>query len=556
MLTPEQIKRLNEQKTGMTQPEQPQQSPEGLPVSREEMLKQLDDSIAKGQAESNVINNARQQVAQKKSGFGNFLTGVGNFISTGVKSLGDTATRMAVSQNPLLAPLTQSKILPEKIQLPEQLRNPLNPTNDISLRYSDKPVEALKQGGEDILNSFPLEDVAIKLFGGLGKAGKSVVTKVGEVLTGVENSKLKNWFNLAKNSPEKIDALKETINLHPQEPFLGFAQKIADKLTTLKTQAQEAWQGAKTVFEEKFPQTTFDLSSKVGELKSGLNNFGLTLNQTKNKLGQFKDFVVAPKSKISGFTEPEVGHIQKLVDLLKNAKDYTTDDLLALRQNFDNAYNAVKYSVDGKPTKYHALVMELKGQAEKFIDGVLPLELKDANQLYKNYYDISSKLGNKIVDASGEVKKGAETFLGNIMNVNKGAERKSVLEAGQKLGIDVLDEANNLKNAKELSQLVPNSTKNRTMDVIRGVVGSKAFTAGAGAGAFVNPAIGVPALLLNILSSPKTYSGLIEILAGTSKKLPVSEALNKLSPNEVMAIQQVIKNLLTPRNKQVDTNSQ
>lgn len=413
-----------------------------------------------------------------------------------------------------------------------------------------KPISEMT-GGEkawtaiDVASVIPLG----KLFGvatkGVGKVGEGILKYGGEFLTGVENTKLKKWFDLAKNSPEKIKEVKEIVEINPQEPFKGLGQKIVSKFNELKSQAQESWKTATDVFKKQSPDTTFDLSYKVPELKQPLEQFGLTLKQLRDKTGKLtRSFNVSPKGNITGFSDQEVGLIQGIVNDLKDAKNYSVDDLLALEDKFDSAYNSIKYGVDFKPKKYHALVMELKDEVSKFIDGVLPEELKNARSLYRDYYDAYKKIGNKVMDASGELKPGAETFLSNIMNLNKGVERQKVVEVGSKLGIDILDSADNLKTAKELSASIPNSTRNRTADVIRGIIGSKTFGGAAGAGAFINPSVGIPALILNIMSSPKVYSGLIEIIAGVSKKLPVEEAIKKLSPEEVVSIQQILKGLL------------
>lgn len=385
---------------------------------------------------------------------------------------------------------------------------------DLALTFA--PVEKLFTGG-------------VKL---LAKGGTKLLKTGGEVLTGVEKSKIGKWFDLAKSNPEKIESIKESFKLAPNQPFLGLAQKISSRFNTLKEEAQNTWQIAKQTFIDKYPNTTFDLSYKVPELKDTLGKFGLGLKQVRDKSGKLtNNFSLTGKGRLIPFSNQEAQQIQGVIDLLRDAKNYTIDDLSAIRSKLDEAYNAVKYTVDGKPKKYHALVMSLKEEAEKFIDGVLPTELKNANKLYRDYYEAFSKIGSKVIDSSGEVKQGAETFLGNIMNMNKGVERNKVIEAGSKLGIDILDEADNLKITKELMESVPNSVRNRTMDILKGI---------AGATAFVNPTVGIPALFLTIMSSPSVYRNLIEAIAGTTKKLPITKIIEGLSESEKILLRRVV----------------
>lgn len=91
------------------------------------------------------------------------LQKVGNFIKDSVKSLGNTAMRATVQSNPVTR--TLSPLLPEKVKLPV--------VGDVSLRYSKDTKTALKQGGEDLLNSFAP---------GATKASGTVVKGAGESL--------------------------------------------------------------------------------------------------------------------------------------------------------------------------------------------------------------------------------------------------------------------------------------------------------------------------------------------------------------------------------------
>jgi len=375
-----------------------------------------------------------------------------------------------------------------------------------------------------------------KVLSKIGKPAIATAKKLfmgsGEILTGIKAAKLNQWFNMAKEAPEELEQLKKIVIENPQNPHLGLAKRIADKVTQMKTSAQEAFTAAKDTWRAANPDMTFDLSHKVPELKKPLAEFNLGLKQVKNPTGQLTSDFAVTKSKVAPWTNQEMTEIQGLVDKLRGAKDLSVDDLTDLSKSFDSAYDAVKPGIDGKPKPYHALVMKLKGEAESFIHGVLPTELKNANKAYQDYYKVQDLIGNRIVDANGEVKAGAETFLANLGNLNKGAERKAVEEASARLGIHVVKDSEKLHTARQMMELVPTTTKNRFMDFLRSGLARNL----AAAGAVANPAIGVPALLANVLSSPKAFSGLIEAVAGASRKLPMGEAMSKISPAEIQAI--------------------
>jgi hypothetical protein len=511
-------------------------------LSSDERIKMLESGTYGSQGLNKQDSVVKPEVSSVygKSFFNNIVKASNSFLQTGADILVNPVARTLLRPAVELTKVVQS-LIPGGKTGNETVKTPFGDITPRKLGSS----QGLAQSGFDTLDTalsfLPVE----KLFTGgvklLSKGGTKLLKTGGEILTGVEKSKIGQWIDLAKNNPEKVSSLKSMIESHPQEPFLGLANKIAERFTSLKQTAQEAWATASDTFKNSFPDTTFNLSYKVPELKTPLEQFGLSLKQVRDSVGKLtSDFKIVAKNKLNPFNAQETSNLQGLVDVLKNARDYTVDYLLAVRSKFDSAYNAVKYSVDGKPTKYHAAVMALKESAEQFINEVLPSELKQANKLYADYHDAFMKVGSKILDSSGQVKQGAETFLNNIKNVNKGVDRQKVIDAGKKLGIDILDEANNLDTAKQLMATVPNSTKNRTVDIIRGIIGSNAFGAGAGAGAIFNPAIGVPALLINIMSSPNMYRGLIEAIAGTSKKLPITKIIESLSESEKILLRRVI----------------
>ena len=423
--------------------------------------------------------------------------------------------------------------------------------------YSELSVGESAMGAVDVASFLPVE----KLFTGTvkvaSKVGKSLLTKGGEILTGIPKENLSKWFNIAKSSPEKMNVLKEIIQENPKEPFLGLADRIGVKLNALKEQAGKAFTTAKTLFEEQTPFSRFDVSNKVDELRQPLEEFGITLKLARDKAGKVtKDLAVQPKGKITDFNTKEIGIVQDLVNTVRNAKGFTLDDLIALRGKFARAYDAVPLGLDGQPTKYHALIKSLENTGESIIHEALPDSLKVANKMYQEYWDVYNKIGRNILDASGKTKQGAETFLGNITNLNKGASRRTVEEAGKKLGMDIVGTSDNLKIAKELSESVPSTVKNRTVDMLRALLTSNVFSAGAtGAGiATGNLAAAVPAVIINILARPNVYANLIEGLAKTSAKIPVTQIIKNLNPEELVLLQQILQKPATAPFRPKETN--
>jgi len=168
------------------------------------------------------------------------------------------------------------------------------------------------------------------------------------------------------------------------------------------------------------------------------------------------------------------------------------------------------------------LYASLLENTNNFIDTVLP-EINDANKLYKSYYEALENGGKKIIDSQDKIRPGAENYIKNVNNANKGVQKKRIKKMEKSLGINILENVDDVKLAKEMLETVPQTTKNRFMDFLRARLSSDIFGAGAGLGVLSVPVVAIPALLVNILSSPKQFSGLIEHLAGRSSKIPKKE---------------------------------
>lgn len=132
MLTPEQIKQIREG-AGLDSNSTSENTSSASP--HEERMKRLQGIVQTEQ---------QKQFVQQPKDEG-YFSKIANFIGGAVKSVGNTAMRGFVENNFLTRPFAQSGILPEKVKLPI--------VGETSLRYSDNPGTALKQGGEDLMNA-------------------------------------------------------------------------------------------------------------------------------------------------------------------------------------------------------------------------------------------------------------------------------------------------------------------------------------------------------------------------------------------------------------------
>lgn len=366
------------------------------------------------------------------------------------------------------------------------------------------------------------------VLGGAVPLGQKVVTgllkTITPVTTGLERNLLKDVFQ----NPQKYDDAAKILQENPNQPFLGLANKVKDKIVGLRDSAQEAWQTAANAFKESNATTRFNISKDAANLGEALDGFGLKLVP-----GKGRQLVLQPKGTISPLPPEQMAKLQEVVDTIRGSTAITPDDIVNIRNVFDNAYNAVPYSLQGNPTKYHAAVMAMKDGTEDIIDKLLPKQLKQANQMYRDYYQAYRDLGSKIIDQSGEVRPGAESFLSNLGNMNKGQLRTQAQRVSDLIGMDVTDEAATLKNAQKLSNVFP-ATGSRTQDIVRSL-GIKAAASSAVPTAFLaNPAAGLALGGLTALSSPALVSNAAKIAGKVSAKaaetlpLSISQILGRL----------------------------
>lgn len=492
----------------------------------------FDKKTANNEAQQRLVSNAKNEQEKDKS----LLGTVGSFFTEG-KGL-KVAADMFV--NPFARELERpavSVVRAAQSAIPggktgkESANTPFGEVKP----YSELTPGEAAMGALEVVSNLPGGKVATGALEGTAKVGKNALLGTGEKLTAVERPVLERWFKLAKENPERLQKAKEMVKEFPEEPMKGVVGQVATRLNEMRKTAQDTFAGAKETFERLNPIKKFDVSHKVAELDKPLKEFGLkVIDSPSGKLE------VGALNKITSFSKKELGLVSDLVTEVKNGADLTLNDLISLRKKFSRAYDAVPLGLDGQPTEYHALVKTLEDSGEKIIHDALPDSLKEANNLYSQFRQVMGDVGSKIVDGTGNVKAGAESFLSNAMNLNKGVVREGIGRAEQATGLRILDSVQDIKDAQKMVQSVPHTVRSRFMDVLRNAAGW-----GAGAGvATGNLAAALPSIILEIFTRPDQFGNLIEAVTKTSKKLPVSKVIKQMSPEEQVLIQNLVKGLV------------
>ena len=379
----------------------------------------------------------------------------------------------------------------------------------------------------------------------LWKGTKAVSRGVRSVSTGVKGE----VFKRLKESPEAYDDAMKHLSENPDTPFLGLSTSIASKLNALKETARQSYDDAKTLIRNSFAGTTFDLEHKIPALSESLAPFNLAVKQARDKTGKMlgETFVV-PTTRTSPYTQIDLNKISDIVRKMRT-KNMTIDELTDFQESVKNFLGDAVKRDDKKMIK---LGYSLLGSSIKFVNEVAP-QLKNANTLYENYYKALASGGNKIIDqGTGEIKAGAETFLSNIQNMNKGNQKNALRYVEEATGIPIVDNVLVLKDAIKLNNLFP-ATGSRTQDILRSLATAGIGTAAGGLG--VGSAVGLA------LSSPKFQAKLAIKAEQMLKRFPSlppdvkrifqffsgSKIEGKLSPAEKSIARKVTSTLDNPK---------
>jgi len=339
--------------------------------------------------------------------------------------------------------------------------------------------------------------------GELAKARKEAVvnalppkTKLQKVLTNLDENVYKRikepeYLRKVVDTVEKIDNGDKNL-------YLSVTQDVADKISSLDFDTKTAFGEIAKEYVKK--GQIYDVGARVKDIVESVDSFktgkDIALTELRNKKGQFDGFKLT-KGRYSPYSASEIQNLNGLIDDIRSAKKINADQLLALDQKFSTYYNAVPLGASGAPTPYHAAVMELKDAAQTKIKDMLSGPLRDVYAKYSELSDLKTDFGNRIVDNSGQVKDGAEQFIANLVNSNKGAQVGKVNKYFNLLDVDLVRESQIINDAKKLAMnqapsggRLSDFLKTTVFSGLGGVVGSVLGPAGTVAGAAAGAGVG------------------------------------------------------------------
>jgi len=343
--------------------------------------------------------------------------------------------------------------------------------------------------------------------------------KIGEVLTGIPKKVAKDYVKGFKETPKNMLELEKQIKISPKEPFKVKTESIANSLNTMKKTAKNTYSKAKEIIinSNKYKDTKFNIKKGLNKINNTLNKHGLNINKENGV------FNLGVKDNINPFSIKEQLDINRIVETLQH-DSVTAHDLINLDTLVKDLFD--KYArQDNK--KMVAVLADLTNDVSKYIDKQLP-EIDKANKLYTNYYNALKNSGNKVINATGEIKPSAESFISNSVNYNKGTLREQIKSLETAIGVNILDDVGKIKNIEKLIQHVPSTVRNRMMDFLRGGLGVTVITGGDIQSRIL---AGTSVLLASLVSSPNMYKKFLQWTAkpkGTVMPLDLKKFLNPM----------------------------
>ena len=329
----------------------------------------------------------------------------------------------------------------------------------------------------------------------------------------------------------KVKANMEILESDTKNPYYNLAQRISDKTNSIVEEAKVSFREAAKA--EVATGKTFDIGARLKEILDKVAEFkigkDIKFDVIRNKKGQIAGYKLT-RGQYSPYTADEIGKLNGLINDIMSARSINADQLLALDQKFGSYYNAIPEGATG-PTPYHAAVMQLKEATEARISNMLSGDMKTAYDNYARMSRMRSDFTNKIVDAKGDLKSGAEQFLANLTNRNKGQIQTSAKEYSDLLGMDVVAESQAINDATKF-MLTQAPTGGRVADVLNsylfagtgaGVGAMIAGPGGAAAGTFIGSQVG------KRLTSPK--------FIGTKA---IEESIGRTAGSSPQTMQQII----------------
>lgn len=357
------------------------------------------------------------------------------------------------------------------------------------------------------------------------KGTEKGVTKAASVASGVPQDVLERAA-----SPERAAmterAIKHVLE-NEKEPYLDVATRAASSITAQQEKAAGMLSAAKQDFRDQFPDAAFDVRPKIPAIAAALDGFrssGLIVQKSG------RGYVIGRTAQ-SSFTPQEVTKLNELFTKMNTAKAVNVDDLLALRQSLSTAYDAIPLGVNKTPRPYHAAVMSLKAAAEPAIQDLLPDNLRKAFDEYAILQEMKDDIGNKLINGDGTLKDGAEQFLSNMVNTNKGNVRMNAQRFREITGLDLESEVQAIKDAQKLAPMFP-TTGSRTQDVIRALMVSGL---GTFAGGPVGSIAAIAATSPRVMGKAAVARGKFLAKKAQSRSEELSSPAETLTPNSLQS---------------------
>ena len=305
------------------------------------------------------------------------------------------------------------------------------------------------------------------------KISGGIASRSASLATGVEKEVFQRASNPAYVS--RLEDALEVVSKSPKQPYLPLAEKVAEGLSSTGRAVSENVGIAVDKFTHLKPGARFNLRPHARGVAESLDSFrssGIHVALDSNA-GKY----VIKETRQSPFSAKEIKLLQETFDTMRDSNAVTANNLIAFQRKVAALYDAVPLGVNGNPRPYHAAVAAMTESTDEVIKDILPAELKAAYKEFSDFQKVMTEFGRKITDAQGQLKPGAESFIGNVDALNKGAIRKQVQEASGAVGLDIVDEVRVIKDAIKISPAFA-TTGSRNLDIVRSAL---IISSGAGA---------------------------------------------------------------------------
>jgi hypothetical protein len=290
---------------------------------------------------------------------------------------------------------------------------------------------------------------------------KPVTGTIRSIATGVP----KEVFQGIKENPDAYAVALQHVTENPKQPFLQLADTIKNRMVDTMGKAQQAYKQGADALAQKFTGKTFNLNPGLKSLFNTLNNdFHIAVKPSTSGNYAYE----AVKTAQTPLSNKDLGVIDDLIHSVAQSKKVDLKTAVDLRQKFDEVYNNLPLSASGEKTKLHAVVQSMSNKVDEIVNKAIP-ELKPINQNFSQVKNIFDTFKTKFVDSNGQLKQGAEQFLSNLQNLNKGAQQQSIATLERLTGVPILDNIELLKNAQKLQGLIA-PTGNRTRDILNALL--------------------------------------------------------------------------------------